>query len=325
MLRNYLITSIREILKNKTFSIIHIFGLSAGGIRRTSDDESQSNQYRVIGIDYDFVDSYGLTLIGGRNFSREFGTDQETVLFNEEALKLMNFESPESALGVMIYFWGTNYKIIGVVKNFHQESLKEKYDALIFRLTPGARDYYSVRINFDGQAGSDSFRKMQNTIGLIKEKWEVFFPGNPFDYFFLSDHYNDQYKAEVQFRTIFGLFAILAIVIACMGLFGLSWFINIQRTKEIGIRKVNGASTARIMLIISADFFRLIAAGIIIAAPVTLIIMEKWLEKYPFRVAFSWTQFILSGILIIAISALTIGYNTLTISRTNPSESLKYE
>ncbi len=106
MLRNYLITSIREILKNKTFSIIHIFGLSAGGIRRTSDDESQSNQYRVIGIDYDFVDSYGLTLIGGRNFSREFGTDQETVLFNEEALKLMNFESPESALGVMIYFWG---------------------------------------------------------------------------------------------------------------------------------------------------------------------------------------------------------------------------
>jgi putative ABC transport system permease protein len=298
---------------------------NAGGIRRTSDDDSQSNQYRVIGIDHDFVDAYGLSVIAGRNFSKDFSTDGESILFNEEALKLMNFETPESALGVMIYFWGTNYKIIGVVKNFHQESLKENFDALIFRLTPGARDFFSIRLNFNGQNGNDNYRQMQNTIGLIKEKWELFFPGNPFDYFFLNDHYNSQYKAEEQFRTIFGLFAILSVVIACMGLFGLSWFINIQRTKEIGIRKVNGASTVKIMLLISADFFRLIAIGIIIAAPFTQFIMEKWLEKYPFRIEFSWGFFILSGLLIMVISALTIGYNTLAISHTNPSESLKYE
>ena len=151
------------------------------------------------------------------------------------------------------------------------------------------------------------------------------FPGNPFDYFFLSDHYDKQYRAEKQFRTIFGLFAILAIVIACLGLFGLSWFIIAQRTKEIGIRKVNGASVSDILLIVSKDFFRLVLIGIILAAPVTYYLSMRWMEKYPFKVGFSWWLFGLSGILILLISAITIGYNTMVIAHTNPAESINYE
>lgn len=298
---------------------------NAGGIRRVSEDDSKSNQYRVIGIDYDFVDAYKLKVLTGRSFSKEYGTDAQSVLFNEEALKLMNFESPDSALGVDIFFWGDNYKIVGVLKNFHQESLKEKYDAVIFRFTPGTRDYFSVKLNYEGKDNKDTYKLMQNTIETIKSHWEEFFPGNPFDYFFLSDHYDKQYRAEKQFRTIFGLFAVLAIVIACLGLFGLSWFIIVQRTKEIGIRKVNGASVTDILLIVSKDFFRLVLYGIIIAAPVTYYLSMRWMEKYPFKVGFSWWLFGLSGILILFISAITISYNTMSIARTNPAESINYE
>jgi putative ABC transport system permease protein len=298
---------------------------NAGGIRRKSDEDSKSNQYRIIGIDYDFINAYELSVLTGRNFSRDFGSDEGSVMFNEEAVKLMGFQNPESALGEVIYFWGNDYKIVGVLKNFHQESLKENYDALIFRLTPGARDYFSVKLNNNGQAGNDSFKITRAAIDKIKDNWEQFFPGNPFDYFFLSNYYDNQYHAEKQFRTIFGLFAILAIVIACLGLFGLSWFIIIQKTKEIGMRKVNGASVTDILLLISVDFFKLVLLGIVIAAPAAYIFSVNWLKKYPFRVEFSWWLFLISGFLIIVVSALTISYHTMIISHTNPAKSLKYE
>ena len=298
---------------------------NAGGIRRIGDDNSKSNQYRIIGIDYDFVDAYKMSLVTGRNFSREYKTDDSTVIFNEQAIKLMGFENSESAIGQVIFFWGGYYKIIGVLKNFHNESLKEKYDALIFRCIPGARDYFSIKLSSTGQPGTDSFKTTQNTIKTIESNWDQFFPGNPFDYFFLSDKYDDQYRAEKQFRSIFGMFAVLAIVIACLGLFGLSWFIIIQRTKEIGMRKVNGASAADILLLIAGEFFKLVLLGIIIAAPVAYLFSVKWLEKFPFRISFSWWLFIISGLVIIVISALTISYNTVVISRTNPAQSIKYE
>jgi putative ABC transport system permease protein len=298
---------------------------NAGGIRRVSDDDTKSNQYRIIGVDYDFIDAYKLSLVAGRKFSKEYGSDEESVLFNEEAIKLMEFESPEKAIGEVIFFWGRNYKIIGVLKNYHQESLKENYDALIFRLTPGARDYFSVKFDYEGQTGSDSYKIYQKNIETIKDHWERFFPGNPFDYFFLSDYYDKQYHAEKQFGTIFELFAILAILIACLGLFGLSWFIIIQRTKEIGIRKVNGAYVANILLLVSRDFFKLVLLGILIAAPVAWYFSINWLEKYPDKIGFSWWLFILSGFLIFVISALTIGYNTIAIAHINPAKSLKYE
>ena len=298
---------------------------NAGGIRLVSDEDNKSNQYRIIGVDYDFIDAYGLSVRTGRSFSKEYSTDEKCVLFNDASVKLMGFETPDAAIGKVIYFWGDNYTIIGVLKNFHQESLKENYDALIFRLTPGTRDYFSIKLNFTGENRSENFAMTKNAIEKIKENWERFFPGNPFDYFFLSDHFDKQYHAEIQFRTIFGLFAVLAILIACLGLFGLSWFIIIQRTKEIGLRKVNGASVMEIVFLISGEFFKLVLLGLIIAAPVAYFLSIKWMEKYPFRIGFSWWLFILSGLFIFIISAITISYNTMVIAHTNPAESIKYE
>jgi putative ABC transport system permease protein len=180
-------------------------------------------------------------------------------------------------------------------------------------------------LNYEGKDNKDTYKLTQKTIETIKSNWEEYFPGNPFDYFFLADYYDKQYRAETQFRTIFGLFAVLAIIIACLGLFGLSWFIIVQRTKEIGIRKVNGASVSDILLIVSKDFFRLVLMGIIISAPVTYYFSMRWMEKYPFKVGFNWWLFALSGLLILIISAITISYNTMAIAHTNPAESINYE
>jgi putative ABC transport system permease protein len=298
---------------------------NAGGIRRLSADESTQNQYRIIGVDYDFLQAYDMEVIKGRGFSKSYGSDDGAVLFNEAAVRLMEYNSPEEAIGDSIYFWGNHYKIIGVLKNYHQESLKENYDALIFRLIPDTRDFFSVKFSLLAGKDKDSYKATQSAIQNIQQEWERFFPGNPFDYFFLSDHYDKQYKAEKQFRAIFGLFSTLAIVIACMGLFGLSWFMIVQRTKEIGIRKVNGASVSRILLIVSGDFFRLVLGGLLIAAPVSWYFAKNWLQKFPFRIEFSWGLFLLSGLAIMVISALTISYHTITIARSNPAESIKYE
>jgi putative ABC transport system permease protein len=298
---------------------------NAGGIRRLADDDSKSNQYRVIGVDYDFVDAYSLKLLTGTSFSKEYGSNSESVLFNEQAVKVMGFDTPESAIGEKIFFWGNNYKIIGVLKNFHQESLKENYDALIFRFTPDTRRYYSVKLNYTGKDVTDRYKLVQSAIGFIKNNWNQFFQGNPFEYFFLSDQYDNQYHAEKQFSIIFGLFALLAIIIACLGLFGLSWFIIVQRTKEIGIRKVNGATAMNVLRLISTGFFKLIIIAITIAAPVTWYLSINWLEKYPYRVEFSWLIFLLSGLLVFIICSLTISYNAISISQTNPARSLRYE
>jgi putative ABC transport system permease protein len=296
---------------------------NAGGIRRLSDDDTKGNQYRILGVDYDFLDSYGLTVLAGRGFSREFGSDGQSVMFNEKAVKLMGFETPESALGESIYFWGQTYKIIGVLRNYHQESLKENYDALIFRFTPETRDYFSIRLNYEGESRTGFSELTSAAADFIKTNYEEFFPGNPFDFFTLSDHYNNQYNAEDQFMTIFELFAILAIIIACLGLFGLSWFVIARRTKEIGIRKVQGASSKEVVALVSGEFFRLVMLGIIIAAPLTYILSSKWMEKFAYQAGFSWWLFALSGILILIIAALAISYNVIIIARTNPAQSLR--
>jgi len=298
---------------------------NAAGIRRLSDDESKEKQYRIIGVDYDFIDAYGIDLIEGRKFSKAFGSDEGSVLFNEEAVKQMDYKSPADAIGDSIYFWGKHYEIIGVLRNFHQESLKERYNAIIFRLIPKTRNYFSVKVSMGTNQGSNDFNTVTTDIETIKKQWERFFTGNPFEYFFLSDHYDNQYKAEKQFQSIFGLFSILAIVIACLGLFGLSWFIIVQRTKEIGIRKINGASVASILFLISRDFLQLVLGGLVIAAPISWYFAKNWLEKYPFRVDFNWALFFLAGFIILLVSAATISYNTLVIGHSNPAESIKHE
>ncbi|MGH2648779.1 MAG: ABC transporter permease, partial [Ginsengibacter sp.] len=194
-------------------------GWNAGGIKLVGQDESKQKQYRVIGVDYDYMKTYGLKLIAGRVFSKSFGTDDSSVIFNRKAIEQLGFNKPEEALNKRIDFWGRRYTIVGVTENFHQQSLHEAYEPLILRLIPDVHGYLSVKTNA-GEAGK--------TINIVKAEWTKFFPGNTFEYFFLDDHFNDQYKSDQRFGQVFGLFTSLAILVACMGLFGLASFTTLQ-------------------------------------------------------------------------------------------------
>jgi len=293
-------------------------GWNAGGIQLVGSGPGQSNQYRVIGIDYDFVEAYGLKVLQGRNFSKQFSTDPKTVLFNEAATKLMGFRKPGDAIGKRIEFWGAQYDIIGVVSNHHQESLKEAYDAHIFRLIPNAARYYSLQLRADRNNWNDLVR-------ATEKKWAGFFPGNPFEYFFLDEHFAEQYKADRQFGNTFGVFALLAILVSSLGLLGLASFVTTQRTKEIGIRKIVGAGIPSILRLLTGDFIRPVLISFLIAIPVTWFLLKRWLENYAFKIGINAWLFILPAFLILLIALITISTQTIRAASASPVKSLRTE
>jgi putative ABC transport system permease protein len=293
-------------------------GWNAGGIGLVGGDGSKTNQYRIIGIDYDFIEAYGLKILKGRNFSTQYKTDPNAVLFNESAIKLLGFNKPEEAINKRIEFWGDQYTIIGVVSNHHQESLREAYDAHIFRLIPDSRNFYSIKID----AGN---KQWDGIVEHSKRKWATFFPGNPFEYFFLNDHYEAQYQADNRFGQTFGLFAILAIIVSCMGLFGLASFITTQRTKEVGIRKVSGANRFNILLLLTRDFVKPILIALLIAIPTTYYLLVQWLQDYAFKMPISAWLFIVPALLIIIIALVTVSVQTIKVAAANPVKSLRTE
>jgi putative ABC transport system permease protein len=289
---------------------------NAGGIRLLSQGPDESNQYRIIGFDYDFAGFYGLDILEGRNFSRDFGNNSGTVLFNENAIKLLGFEDFASAMNLPIYFWGDTFNIVGIVKNYHQEGLKEAFEPLVFRFFENANRYWSIRVNP---------QKTGEVLDFVEEKWYAFFPRNPFEFFWLEDYYNEQYRNEIQFGKVFGLFAFLAIFIACLGLFGLSSYTTLQRTREIGIRKVLGSSSGNAVLLLVRYFI----IQVLIAVPFGLgagyYIMSRWIENFAYRISIGWWFFAVPLVVVLLIAILTVSSQVLKTASTNPAESLRYE
>lgn len=289
---------------------------NAGGIRRLSDGEHESNQYRIVGFDFDFVDFYGLDIIEGRNFSRDYGQNSSTVLFNEAAIELMGFEDNASAMNVPIFFWGDTFDIVGVVKNYHQEGLKAGTEPLIFRFFEDPNSYYSLKINSE---------KTTEVLAYVEEQWKLFFPLNPYEYFFLEDYYNEQYMNEMRFGKVFGVFAFLAIFIACLGLFGLSSYTTIQRTNEIGLRKVLGSTSGNAVLLL----LRYFVIQVMIAVPVGLglgyYIMHNWLQNFAYRVGIGWWFYLVPLCTVLLITILTVSSQVLKTANVNPANSLRHE
>jgi putative ABC transport system permease protein len=291
-------------------------GWNAGGIRRLSQPETEAKQYRVIMTDHDFIKTYGLTVVAGRPFSETSADERSNVMLNEAAFRLMGFEKAEDALNDQIYFWGDTFRIVGVLKNYHQESLKKAYEPLIFRYEASPGGLYSIKFNT---------ANIKQSLFHFEEAWKTIFPGNPFSHFFLDDHYNQQYQADQQFGKVFAIFSSLAIFIACLGLFGLSSLTAIQRTKEIGVRKVLGASVPSILRLVSKDYIILMVAAIILSVPLAWSIMNQWLSDFANRISLSWWIFALPSFAVIAIALLTVSIHTLKAARTNPAKSLRYE
>ena len=244
---------------------------NAGGIRREGAPGSDGKQYRVLGLGYEFVETFDMEIIAGRTFDKNFGEEESKILFSRSAARDFGFATPEEALNTRIYFWGDIYTIIGIVEDYHHTSLKEDYDKLIFRLIPNASNFYSIRYN-----GANT----QQVIRLAEEQWANFFPGNPFEYFFLDDRFDEQYKADRRFGSVFTIFSGLAIFVACLGLFGLAAFMATKRTKEIGIRKVLGASVTGILRLLSMDFLKLILIAVLLSIPLTYYGMETLAQYF---------------------------------------------
>jgi len=291
-------------------------GWNAGGIKLVGQDESKQKQYRVIGVDYDYIKTYGLKLIAGRPFDKTYGSDKNSVLFNLKGIQQLGFNKPEEALGKKIDFWGDQYTIEGVTENFHQQSLREAYEPLILRLIPDVNGPISIKTSAANAA---------QTISSVKAEWDKFFPGNTLEYFFLDDHFDEQYKADQRFGQVFGFFTSLAILVACMGLFGLASFTTLQRTKEIGIRKVLGASVGGILRLLYKEFAMLLLVAFLLAAPLAWYANSKWLQGYAFRIDLHWAFFALPFVLIIAIALVTVSFQSIKAAIANPVKALRTE
>jgi len=289
---------------------------NAGGIKLVGTDESTQKQYRVIEMDHDYMKQYGIKLIAGRYFSKDFGTDDSAVIFNERGFEQLGLNKPEDAVGKRIDFWGRRYTIVGVTENFHQQSLREPFEPLIFRLDPDVRGYLSVKTPASNAS---------ETIALVKNNWDKFFPGNTIEYFFLDDHFDQQYKADQRFGQVFGLFTLLAILVACLGLFGLASFTTLQRTKEIGIRKVLGASITGILKLLYQEFAILLIISFVIAVPLAWLTISNWLQGYPFRIGIQWTYFMIPFAAILVIALLTVSFQSIKAAIANPVKSLRTE
>ena len=289
---------------------------NAGGIKLVGTDESTQKQYRVIGVDYDYMKLYGLKLIAGRSFSKDFGSDDHAVIFTKRGFEQLDLAKPEDAIGKKIDFWGEQYTIVGIADNFHQQSLRESFEPLIMRLIPDVRGYLSIK--------TQALNAGQ-TIAQVKAAWNQFFPGNTFEYFFLDEHFDQQYKADQKFGQVFGLFTSLAILVACLGLFGLASFTTLQRTKEIGIRKVLGASVPQILKLLYQEFALLLIIAFVLAVPLAWYVISNWLQGYAFRIDIHWSYFFLPFVAIVMIALLTVSFQSIKAALSNPVNSLRTE
>jgi len=291
----------------------------AGGIIRVGEDPESGKNYQIIGCDYDFADMFDMNFVAGRNFSREFGSNDSSVMLNEKAVEHLGFLSAENAVGKQINYWGNIYDVIGVLKNYHQESPKMEFEPHIYRFMPHGRrtrGQIAIKIN-----STDA----RETVQLVKKHFDEMFPGNSYDYFFLDDYFNQQYKSDELLGNVFKLFAVLAIIITALGIYGLSSFSISQRQKEIGIRKVLGSSVFRLVLLFIKDLFVMILVSFVIAAPLAIYGLNHWLNTYANRISLSVIVFVASIIMVCVVVFATVAYKTIKAALANPVESLKYE
>jgi putative ABC transport system permease protein len=279
--------------------------------------EMQTASLDIYMVDFDYINQYKLKVIAGRGFSKDFGTDTtQAMVINESASNLLGYTSPQQAIGKRFDQWGRQGKIIGVVKDFHYQALQQPIKPLTMRIEPGGYQFLSIKV---------ATANLPSTIKSIESKWNQIIPNRPFDYSFLDESFDKQYRAEDRFGNLFFYFAILAIFISCLGLLGLASYSTIQRTKEIGVRKVLGASVPDIVNLLSKEFLKLVLVAFIIASPVAWLFMNKWLRDFAYRTSLAWWMFVFAGIAAIIIAFVTISFQAIKAAVANPVKSLRTE
>jgi putative ABC transport system permease protein len=301
-------------------------GQTIGGrntVRREGQTRDDDRLTYLVGVSRSFFETYNVPLVAGRTFEDTDDTfgNAPRVMINEEICTRMGFKSPAEAIGsnvILRFGQGARVaEVIGVVKNYHQRSLKDTYAPILYFHPNGENwNYLSIRL---------TTRNLGNALAAIRKAYDTSFPYNAFDYFFLDDHFNRQFQNDRRFGTIFGIFTTLAIIIACLGLFGLSIFAVTQRTKEVGIRKVLGASVTAILAIFSKDSVKLVLISYAIAVPLIYLAVSSWLSGFAFHISPGWTIFLLPPLLLLAISTGTIVVVCLRAALSNPTRALRHE
>ncbi|MCB0569075.1 MAG: ABC transporter permease [Phaeodactylibacter sp.] len=288
-------------------------------VKRMGAPDDESATLRFNSMDYHFMDIFDMKLLAGRAFSPDFPHDPDTsCIITQSAVRMLGFDEPEDAVGQTLSIPGFQWNpiVAGVVNDYHQVSLKNAMEPTVFYCSPYSGEFFSMRLTNPDIPG---------TISHIRQAWARAFPGNPFDYFFLDDYFAAQYDNEQRFGSLALVFALLAILIGCLGLFGLSGYAIAQRTKEIGIRKVLGASTSGIVGLLSRDFLKLVAVSILIASPLAYYFMEQWLRDFAYRINISLWVFALAGMIAVAIALLAVSFQSIRAALANPVEALRSE
>ena len=286
---------------------------STEGLTWEGKNPNDNIAFEYVPMNYDMIETLGITMKAGRSFSRDFSTDDNAIILNEAAIDAMGLKSP---VGKIINVWGGNVEIIGVAKNFHFESLHESVKPLFFRLN----SKHALKVMAKIEAGQE-----RETIDRLEKFYAKFNPGYLLDYKFLDQDYQAQYVSEKRVGILARYFAGLAIVISCLGLFGLATFTAERKLKEIGIRKILGSSEFGIVYLLSSEFARIVFTSIIIALPLSYFIARYWLDSFAFRIELEWWYFISAGLMALIIALLIVGMQAVKAARVNPVNNLRTE
>lgn len=287
---------------------------NTSGLAWEGKNESDEILFENIGVNHGALETMGIQMAEGRGFSEDSPSDTTKIIFNEAAIKVMGLQNP---IGKTIKLWGKyDLEIIGVAKDFHFQSLHDVINPLFFRLSPANTWSIVVRL----EAG-----KEKETLQALNTLYTTYNPGFTFDYKFQDQEYAHLYAAEQRVASLSGYFALFAILISCLGLFGLAAFTAERRLKEIGIRKALGSSSLRIVLLLSGDFTRMVLLSILIGLPISYYLLDSWLQKFAFHIDLTIWYFIGAGAVALLIAWITVASQAIRASRVNPVECLHQE
>jgi hypothetical protein len=289
-------------------------GSNSGGAQWEGKDPELQILIGFNAVDFDFTETLKIEMVDGRRFSKEYTSDlSKAWIVNEEVASLMN---KDSVIGERFSHVGIDGTIVGVMKNFHYQTLKNKIEPLAINVNPNSLNYMIVRVPPEEVSAS---------LGFIEKTWKRIIPNYPFEYRFMDERYDMMYRSEQRIGTLLRYFAILAVFVACLGLFGLASFMAEKRTKEIGIRKILGASVIQVTRLLCREFFLLVFVANVIAWPAAYFIMRKWLQSYAYRADMGYFVFIGAMLLALFVAILSVGYQAVRAARANPADSLRYE
>ncbi|MEM9329247.1 MAG: FtsX-like permease family protein, partial [Bacteroidota bacterium] len=307
------LSAVRGLTLSSVVPGVENFGISDFTTQQVPD---VSHQSYIVHIDEHYFENFGIPLLHGRDFRQRFQSDSNAVVLNRTAAKLFGFDG-EEAIGQRLNpnsRW--EHRVVGIVEDYHHSSFKESLDPILFIYSPGSNDYFSLKLGT---------QELYQTIADIESIWEGVYPDNPFDFFFLDEFFDRQYKSDRQFNKVFTGFALLAIVVACMGLFGLVSFTVEQSRKEIGIRKVLGAPLLRLIVLFLRDYAWMIGVSMVIAFPLGYYFMTRWLHDFAYPIQLHPIYFVVSALAIILIAVATVGFKSFQAANSNPVESLREE